>query len=196
MAGIDNITNEILEEAKAKAAEVIAQANGKAEEILSAARKECGDIASKSEARAEAEAENYAGRISSQAGMKKRQTILAARQDMIDKVIARAQEHLENQPEKDYFSMITELLGKHVRSGEGEILFSAKDAGRLPAGFAAAVSEIAEKAGGKLSVSDETADIANGFILRYGGIEENCTLASLFAEKSDALKDIVHGVLW
>ncbi len=35
-------------------------------------------------------------------------------------------------------------------------------------------------------------NIDNGFILAYGGIEENCTIRAMFDAKRDELSDIVH----
>ena len=50
--------------------------------------------------------------------------------------------------------------------------------------------------GGSLTLSDDTADIDSGFILRYGGIEENCSLKALFADRQEELQDLVHKLLF
>lgn len=39
-------------------------------------------------------------------------------------------------------------------------------------------------------------NIDNGFILAYGGIEENCTIRAMFDAKRDELSDIVHRLLF
>ena len=49
---------------------------------------------------------------------------------------------------------------------------------------------------GSLTVSRTPADIENGFVLRYGGIDENCSLRALFEEKRETLQDIVNKILW
>ena len=67
---------------------------------------------------------------------------------------------------------------------------------RLPEGFAVKLQDIAVKHGGSLKVSDERADVENGFILRYGGIEENCSLRALFSAKQEELQDEVHRSLF
>ena len=51
-------------------------------------------------------------------------------------------------------------------------------------------------AGGSLTVSPEAAPIDNGFILKYGGIEENCSLRALFSSMKDQLQDKVNAALW
>ena len=93
-------------------------------------------------------------------------------------------------------SLIAKLLEKNTAEGEGVLSFSAKDLKRLPSDFASKASEIAAKNNGKIKIADEAADIEDGFILSYGGIEENCTLKALFSEKEDELRDCVHSVLW
>ena len=63
-------------------------------------------------------------------------------------------------------------------------------------GFAAVVNGIASEKGGSLRVSEEAAPIENGFLLKYGGIEENCSLKALFTSMRDRLQDKVNEALW
>lgn len=196
MAGIDNITSGILREAKEKADELIREAKEKAEAAEEKARGEAKAEAEKIAQKAEADAKNYADRIASQAAMQKRQAILSAKQTVIEDMIKAAYEKLSGQEAGDYFAMIRKLLEGKITSGTGELLFSKKDLSRLPEGFAALVKKLAEAKGGSLTIGKESADIENGFILRYGGVDENCSLSSLFAEKKDLLQDLVSRTLW
>ena len=196
MAGIENITNEILQEARNRADSVISEAGKKAEEAIAKAEEEIRAQAVESEAKAKKTAADYAARIESQIALRARQAVLAAKQEVIDDVIRSAGQKLDGLDDAGYFSLIEKLIGKNARAAEGKILFSKRDLSRLPEGFASRVGEIAKKAGGTLSVSEEPADIENGFLLRYGGIDENCTFKALFAEKKDRLQDRVREVLW
>ena len=196
MAGIDNITNGILQEAKAKADELIREAREKAEAAESEAREEAKAEAEKIAGKAAKDAENYAERIASQAAMQKRQAILGAKQSVIENMIKAAYEKLSGQETGEYFSMIAKLLAGKITSGAGELLFSGKDLARLPEGFRDLVKKLAAEKGGSLTIGEESADIENGFILRYGGVDENCSLSSLFAEKKDMLQDLVSRTLW
>ena len=92
--------------------------------------------------------------------------------------------------------MIAKLIEKNARPQDGEIAFSAADLARLDASAKEAVQAAAKKANGSLKVAKEAANIKSGFILRYGGIEENCSLDALFAEKADLLVDTVNRALW
>ncbi len=67
----------------------------------------------------------------------------------------------------------------------------------MPVGFGKEIEEIALAKGGKLTVAGAGRDnIDNGFILAYGGIEENCTIRAMFDAKRDELSDIVHRLLF
>lgn len=196
MAGIDNITNEILQEARDKADQITRQAQEKADQIRKDARDRSARTARSAQQAAAADRADLEKRTSSAAQMNARQTRLSARQAVIDEVLRKAYERLDSQSDSDYFDMIGSLVAANVRGEKGQICFSERDLKRLPAGFDRKVSDIAAKKGGALSISRESEPIDNGFILKYGGIEENCTLEALFSQKRDLLRDSVNEILW
>ena len=50
--------------------------------------------------------------------------------------------------------------------------------------------------GGSLTLSDEARPIGGGFLLVYGGIEENCTIKAVFDSKREELSDRVNRLLF
>lgn len=66
----------------------------------------------------------------------------------------------------------------------------------MPKGFEQEIQKAAAEKGGVLELSREARDIDGGFILVYGGIEENCTIKALFDAQRDELSDKVHGLLF
>ena len=196
MAGIDNITNEILLDARKQADSILADARRKAESVKTTAQKEAVSIKEKASQKADADVAEYGKRIQSLIEMQRRQAILAGKQEIIAEVIKKAQDKLLQQDDESWLAMVEKLLKKAVHAGDGEILFTAEDQKRLPSGFAELISKVAAEKGGTLKVSEETADISDGFLLRYGGIDENCSLKALFEEKQEQLQDVVHQLLW
>ena len=97
---------------------------------------------------------------------------------------------------EDYFEMLLKILEKYVQPLDGEIFFSPADLKELPAGYEEKIIACANAKGGNLRVSEEGRDIENGFVLAYGGIEENCTLQAMFEAKKDELSDKVHQILF
>ena len=66
----------------------------------------------------------------------------------------------------------------------------------MPAGFEKKIEAAAKEKGGSLVLKKEPKAIADGFVLVYGGIEENCTLRALFDAKRDQLQDQVNAILF
>lgn len=196
MAGIENIVNEILADAKSRADEVLDQARKTADEELAAAAGENAETAKAASERAARAVVDYEARVRSQCEQENKLRVLAAKQEVIDGVLAKAEERLKTQDAGDYFDMLRRLLATVVRSGEGEIALSASDLSRVPEDFLEKANAVAKEKGGSLSLSDKSADIDSGFILRYGQIEENCSLSALFAENRDRLQDVITSILW
>ena len=135
-------------------------------------------------------------RTASAADMKKRTAVLAAKQELIGKVIADACDRVKNLDEGKYFEILKSMAEKYLLPREGEICFSKKDLERMPANFREEIKGLAQKKGGTLEISGEARNIDGGFILVYGGIEENCSIDAMFAEKRDELLDQVRKILF
>lgn len=196
MAGIDNITKEILQDAKTKAEGILAEANKKADEIRKEAAEEETAILKQAEEKAKAGTEKTRERTASSAQMRAKEKRLSTRQAIIDEVLQMAYDKLDGQDDAAYFQMIEKLLDASTSAGKGTICFGERDLARLPKDFEKRAEEIGRKHGAELSVCSTAENISNGFILKYGGIEENCTLSALFDEKRDELRDRVNGILW
>ncbi len=196
MAGIDGITGDILAAARNEAGELIQQAETAAAAVREKAQAEASQLFDKLIAQAREKAEAQTERAASQAQLKKRQTLLFEKQQIISEVIEKAKASLAAQDGAAYFAMTAKLIEKNARPQAGEIAFGAADLARLDASAKAAIEAAAKKAGGSLKIAEDAADIKSGFILRYGGIEENCSLDALFAEKADQLVDKVNRALW
>ena len=196
MTGLEKMKSQILDEA-GKAADVkVAEAKAQAEELIQAARTEAAREAESISRKSEAEVANYKERAASSMDLQKRSRILEAKQAVIAEVLDKAYEKVSTMEKDEYFSMLLKLVGKYALAQDGEICFSAKDLERLPSGFEEQAGEIAAGKGGSLKVSRETRDIPNGFVLVYGGVEENCTLKAMFEAKRDELADKVNHIIF
>ncbi|MCC6094929.1 MAG: Archaeal/vacuolar-type H+-ATPase subunit E [Eubacterium sp.] len=196
MAGIENITGQILQEAREKASVMLRQAQDEADTVLRKAEEDTAAIRTQSEQKASDAAAAYAARVEAEAERKTRQALLGEKQAVICEVIRKAYERLSTEQKDAYFLMLEKLLQKNIRPETGVILFGQRDLSGMPVDFRDRIRDIAERAGGSLEIADEAADIENGFILRYGGIDENCSLQALFHAKEEILQDAVHETLW
>ena len=213
MAGLDKIIARIQAESEEAAARTLEAAKAEAETILQNAREEAAAECAAIGRKAEQAAANILDRGHSAAELKKRQRILAEKQVLIGRIIGEAKQQLKNMPQEAYFENIVKLgietiekngnivklAVKASQNGKGTILFSKADLDRLPENFADTLNA-ALVAGGKegaaLTVSSETRDIDGGFVLTYGGIEENCSFDALFDSAHEMLQDKVQEILF
>ncbi len=196
MAGLDNIIEQILKSSEDAAEKTLSAARKEAEELLAKADKETEQEIQAIRLRSEQNTADILARGSSGANLRYRQGLLACRQRLIQEVLSEALEHLKNLETKDYFDTVIRLAKKSALPKEGQIYFSRKDLLRLPAGFEAALNDALKETGGILHISDIPKDLDGGFILSYGGIEENCSFDALFDSERDALKDLVYPILF
>lgn len=85
------------------------------------------------------------------------------------------------------------MISKFSLPQEGELLFSPPTSGGCPP---ASRPRSRNPRTGKLTVSRETRDIDGGFVLSYGGIEENCSIEALFYAARERLQDRVQELLF
>ena len=196
MTGLDKMKSQILDEAKAAAEGKIAEAKAQAEETIRSAKEDAAKQTESILHKSKNDVSNYQERLESSIDLQKRTKILAAKQEVIAGVLEKARAKVEAMEAGEYFSMLLKMVEKYALPQDGEICFSAADLGRLPEGFEAEADKIARGKGGSLKLSGESKNIKNGFILVYGGIEENCTIDAMFDARRDELSDIVQRLLF
>ncbi len=196
MTELEKIKKRIIGEAQSVADQAMREAVDEAGKILDEAKLNADKLQKEIEKNSEVDIANYRDRVKSSIDLNRRNKILEAKQEIIKNTMTKALELVDELSDEEYFALIKKLLTKRVRSESGEMRFSDRDLKRLPANFKSEVSEIAEKADGKLVVSEKSIDVNNGFILFYGGIEENCTIEALFIERHDELSDISQKILF
>ena len=122
--------------------------------------------------------------------------ILAAKQAIIEEMLAAAHRELLAKPDEAYFAWMEQLLSRFVTDRAGEIYVSKRDLERMPDDFPAKIEKAAQEKGGSLVLKKEPREIDGGFVLVYGGVEENCSAGALFASQRDELADKVHAMLF
>ena len=190
MAQIEDITSYILDKYKADAKAIEDEASAKYESLMNESRQRAKaefdsimeDAAKKSEMKL-AMAESSAGQIMSR-------EILRVKNQAADSVIAKAKEKILGMPEKDYEAFLISLLKRYSENKDGEIILSRADAAKE----LKLLKKEAESMG--LKVSKEGAAISGGFILKYGNIEQNCSVDAIFKEKKEVLTDYINANLF
>ncbi|MFA0815634.1 MAG: V-type ATP synthase subunit E [Anaerofustis sp.] len=196
MTGLEKMLLEIEDEAKASAQSAVKVAQQDADLIIEKAKVQGNEESIAISKQSEADVSDYLSRAKSAAALQKRKYILNAKQELINQVIEKAQQSIKELPEKEYFGMILKMIEKHALAQDGEIVFSPSDLKRLPSDFEAQINQAVAKKNAKLTISKQTQNIDGGFVLIYGGVEENCSISALFDAAREILQDKVHEILF
>jgi len=196
MTGLEKIIEQIQSESEAEAQKITAAAREKREQILQQAKEEAEISCRKIAAEAEAGVKNRKERADSGAALTERRVILTAKQELVAETFTRAREAFDRMSDAEYFGNLVRMAVRYCLPKEGRICFNARDRKRLPADFADTLAAAVSARGAKLVISDETRPIDGGFILVYGGIEQNCSLSALFDSARETMQDEVAAVLF
>lgn len=196
MTGLDKIISQILDDAGKEADGVLGKAQREAEKILNDGKETCKKMEELGVTKQEAEVVSMTERTKSSAELQKRQAVLLAKQQIIADMLDQAYRTLLSKGQEEYFVLIQKMLDKFVLAKQGEIYFSQKDLDRMPLDFEAVIEKSAALKGGSLKLIKEAKNIDGGFILVYGGVEENCSFKALLSAQRDELSDKVHEMLF
>ena len=196
MTGLEKMRAQILEEAQTSAEAKIQDARGQAEQLLAQAKEEAGRMAGGILAKARSDADILRDKTASAADLDRRTKILSAKQEMIAQVLAQAGQNVRQMDAPAYFELIAGMVEQYVLPQDGQIRFSPTDMERMPAGFAERIKETARAKGGSLALEAGGPEVPDGFVLVYGGVEENCTLGAVFETKRDEMSDRVQKLLF
>lgn len=186
MSGIDKIIQEIESNAEKSCEAVVGMARRKAEKILSDAQDEAKKIVSDGKDKTALHVADIKKRGESAADLEEKRVMLSTKQSIISQMLQKGLDNAKHLPDDEYFALILQMIGKYSMSEDGTIRFGEGDLKRFPDGF---MNKINAASKGNITLSDESAPIDAGFILQYGGIEQNCSFDAIFASEAENLSD-------
>jgi len=195
MAGLETITKTILEEAGVEAKAIVERARADADRILAEAKAvtdgECEKIVEAGRQRAE----DIRLRAEGDIAMERRRALLERKQRLLDDVVRAAREAVLNEPAERYFEFLIRLAQLNAEKGVGVMYLSKRDLTRMPEGFHQALNRALPE-GAQIDISSVARPIDGGFILKYGDIEQNCSLEAIFDENRERILDAAREVLF
>lgn len=193
MSGLDKIIQDIKAQTDAKIDELMTAAREKADAVIAKAQEDSDKTVKEAQTKAERESAQVVERAHSSAQLKQQKMILSKKQELIEQVMGKAKETILSQSDSDYFEMIKKMVSRFKLPEPGVISFAKKDLDRLPSSLQ---ESIKEAVGTDVEVSDKPADIDGGFVLSYGGIEENCSIDAIFRSEREGLQDCISDILF
>ena len=196
MTGTEKILRHIADQAGGEAEQIMAKAREEAAELERGAKAERDEILAAARQQGEAILADARERAQVSAATKKRRTLLEARGALVKEALDNAWENILKLPDNEYFAFLYTQLDKQNLAREGELSLNSRDLKRMPVDFEDKIAKAAKKQKGNLTLSGKASNIEGGFILHYGGVEENCSLEAIFESEADVLKDAVRAVLF
>lgn len=196
MTGLEKILKAIEKDARAESAAVLSAAKKEAEKIKEEAKEQAGLQCEEISRQSANDTAAVLSRAESAAELLKRKTLLLKKQELIGKTIENAHNSIFKLESKRYFDMLLGMAKKYAEKQAGEIAFNEKDLKRLPADFEVQLNSALSGSGASLSVCKKPRDIDGGFVLIYGGVEENCSFKALFEAQREELQDQVYSLLF
>lgn len=188
MAGLDKLLSRLDADCEEQCAAIEADAAMRAQEIFSQAEREQKTQTEKILADAQKEAELIVKKAESAASLNARRAMLSAKVDVIDTTLADAVRKLRSLDAADYFKILAHLAEKQKQPGTGVLFLSEADRRRMPEDFPRMLEDI--------TVSETGIDIRDGFVLKYGDIEINCTFDSMVSASREDLKALAGEILF
>lgn len=191
--GIENITADIINDAKNIAEDSLANAEKKKQEIINNAKNEVEVITKTATQKAAKDAEDLKNRKISAAELQKRKMILNAKQEIIKKSYDAALEKLKTMQSEEYLIFLAQEIVK-ISNCEGNIILNAKDRKNIGEKL---VKTVNEKLGAeKVLLSNDTVQASGGFVLKRGNVEINSTFEALLDSMKDELTREIANVLF
>ncbi len=196
MTGLDTILESIRKDGRENADTILAKARQEAA-VIKASGEEDAQLRREEILRdAPQQAQDAADRVLSSAHREQRRILLTARQALIQETLEAAEKSLFDLTDEDYFTVLLGLAVKRALPQKGELVLGSRDFARMPADFAKKLQEALPQ-GAELTVAEKpNPAIDGGFLLLYGGIEENCTFRALFDDKREELQDLTNQILF
>ena len=196
MTGIDRISTEIEEGGRVAAARALEEARREVEGYAAAEAARGEETRRAAAEETEARCRSIADRAVSAAALRERQALLAEKQRLLSEMLDRAKQAALDLPDADYFALLLRMAERYALPKDGEAALSARDLKRMPKDFPQKLAAAAQKAGGALAVSKEPRAIDGGFVLIYGGMEENCSFGALFDANREDFLDAARAALF
>lgn len=191
MPGLDIITDAILNKAKADREAILNKADEKKQEILKEAKAEAESLVLEIKKESLKEIENIHNSIKARAEQELSRGILKKKTELISEVLNEAKEYVYAMPDEEYNKLLLSLLSKYAKQEKsGEISFCENDKQRVSAEVKNKIKAL------NLTISFEDKNIKRGFVLKYGKVEENCSIEAVFHQNCEKVTDFLNKELF
>lgn len=198
MNGIEKITARLIRDAQAEVDAVNAETDAKCAAILAEYEAKAAEAYEKRIAKGKADCAARSERMAATADMEQRKATLAFKQALVGEAFEKATEAVAGLPLEKYIEFLAALAAEAAISGRETLVFSETDKNGAGAQVVKAANALLTEKGktGEISLSEDTAEIPGGFIMRSGNIEINCAVDTLVQLTRSSLSSQVAEILF
>jgi V/A-type H+-transporting ATPase subunit E len=192
LTGVEQIRERILQEAEEAARVRLELASGRAEKMKESARREAGQKKKAMLEAAGTKAADIRRRTLALAEIELRKERLSVRQQLMKTAFDKTREKLCSMPEEEYIALLAGMILRVTEQEDFEIVLSLKDRERIGSRLMAKLSEEAADTGKKVRfrLSERTAGICGGFILRTEELEMNYSFEAILRTEQEKLEEL------
>lgn len=180
------IIDKIIADADESVKNILSEARNAADAIISEAEEKAAREKAKNDKLVAEEKEKVTAKQISGAEMQAKKAVLVQKQLLLEEVIEEAEKRLINLPDDEYVKVIGNMLNSIDKSLGTEVIVAKRDKERL--------SEVISEKG--FTLSERTADIKGGIIIRNGDIEYNYSFGSIITIEKEDIQQIAAKILF
>ena len=180
------IIDKIIADADESVKKILSEAQSAADAVIKEAEEKAAKERVRSDKVVADEKDKVSAKQISSAEMQAKKAVLARKQLILEKVVKAAEERLVNLPDAEYVQVIAQMLDGIDKKLGNEVIVAERDKARL-----------AETVSAKgFTLSDKTADINGGLIIRNGDIEYNYSFGSIITIEKEEIQQIAAKILF
>lgn len=188
MSGLDNMLSRLESECEKECEAIILEAEKKADAIILDASEKSEKESREKISQAQKEAQLTEEKAKSTVQSNERNGILAAKVSLIEDILNKSLVKLHTLDRNSYFSVLEKLAVKNAADSHGFMYLNERDFAEKPSDFMEKYDNI------DVLCSHTLTD--DGFILKYGDIEINCTFPAMLHCAKDELKALAAEILF
>ncbi len=192
MDGQQKIIDKIISDATAEAGEILSEAVKKAEEIVEKSRGEAQAEYDAFVKKAQKSGEETVKRRLTVSELEVKKIVLSAKKQAVDNAFDAAAERLCSLPKDEYVALVGAMIASAASDGD-VVTVAEKDKKLFTKAY---FSEISEKIGKKLILSDTFGDFSGGVILSGHGVDKNLTFESELKLLRDEIEPEVAKIMF
>lgn len=193
VGGLDTILSCINSESEKNVSRILLEAKSKAETIIKSAEKTATSMKNEAVNKADVLFSETVEHQKNALKHDENQKILAEKQKILNMSITDGINKIKKFDDKKYFELMKSLIARYAADtkSDGTLYMNENDIKRMTADF----ENMLENSYPNITIdSDNTIDA--GFKIKYGGIEDNCTIDAVVEAELDNIKTNVSKILF